>query len=190
MITISGQNVTRESGAPTLYDIGYHLSKQPRFGGATTIDWTVLDHLYACALYAKRRGYSRKVQLYAALHDAHEAITSDIPQPWKTDDMREIQRQLDVRIYGSLGLRLPDMETQRLLHFIDNQMVYAEAKHVAPQVAEAILKPGPNFRDSINPQDWDADVAVQELLDYECGTADHRGKMYEVIIHELMKEEE
>lgn len=160
MITISGQNLTRDgSNAPTLYDIGYALSQVPRFGGHTTRRWTVLNHLYAAWHYADAKE-DANVALHCLLHDAHEAITSDIPQPWKTEDMREIQQRLDVRIYHSLKLRQPDGFTARVIHQIDNQLVYAEAKQFAPQVAAEILKPGDNFRDGINTTDAVSDAAV------------------------------
>jgi hypothetical protein len=130
-----------------------------------------------------------KVQLYAILHDAHEAITGDIPQPWKTDDMRALQQNLDYRIWSSLKLSQPDLVTQRTIHQIDNQMVYHEATHVAPQVAEAIREPGPNFRDSIQVIDDDARVAVQEWLPYEISFHPERwGKTYKNIVEELIRD--
>lgn len=166
MITTSNINITRENGnAPTLYDIGYALSKMPRFGGHTVKNWTVLHHLYACAQYAHLSGGSVKVQIYALLHDAHEAVTGDIPQPWKTDDTRALQKELDVRIYNSLHLSLPDMVTERTVKQIDNQMVYDEARWCCPQVAAAILRPGPNYCDSINPQDRNGGLAVQKAIE-------------------------
>src|SRR2546427_6773735 len=169
MITTSNVNITRENGAaPTLYDIGYALSKMPRFGGHTVRHWTVLHHLYACAQYAHLSGGSTKVQIHALLHDAHEAVTGDIPQPWKTDDMRVLQKELDVRIFNSLHLSLPDLVTERIVKQIDNQMVYAEAQWACPQVAAAIIRPGPNYRDSINPSDSKGALAIQravEMLD-------------------------
>lgn len=161
MITISGADLTPGNGAaPTLYDIGYSLSKVPRFGGHTIKHWTVLHHLYACAQYASLTGGDVKLQLYALLHDAHEAVTGDIPQPWKTDDMKNLQGELDVRLYHSLHLSLPSLVIDRRVKQIDNQMVYDEALYACPQVAAAIIKPGPNFRDSINPSDLKGKQAV------------------------------
>lgn len=161
MITISGTNCgLDDNNCPSLYDMGYSLSQTPRFAGYTTQKYSVLHHLLGCWQYASRTGCGAKIALYALIHDAHESMTGDISQPWKTDDMRDLQRTLDVRIYQYLKLRMPDGETERIVKAIDNQMVYAEAKQVAPQVAAAILKPGDNYRDGIRPVDNDADGAV------------------------------
>ena len=179
MITISNISVTLEgSSAPTLFDIGYALSKIPRFGGHTTKHWTVLHHVYASTQYAHLVGGSVKVQLHALLHDSDEAVTEDIPHPWKTEDMRALQKDIRIRIYNSLHLSPPDMATEREVKRIDSQMCYAEALWAAPQAAKPMLIPGPNFRDSIDPMDSKGDLAVQRassmlagiIMDpYACG---------------------
>jgi 5'-deoxynucleotidase YfbR-like HD superfamily hydrolase len=173
-----------------MYDVGYALSQVPRFGGHTVRRWTVLHHLLAAWYYAKEK-YDARVALHALLHDAHEAVTSDIPQPWKTDDMRKIQQELDARIYHSLKLRPPDGFTARIIHQIDNQLVYSEAKDFAPQVAAAILQPGDNFRDGINTTDHVAEDAVgwaeYVLYDYDpvaCGAT------YTDMVQDAIKEAE
>jgi hypothetical protein len=170
MITISGVDVGRNNGGcPTLYDIGYSLIQIPRFAGHTVRKWSVLHHLYAIYFYGRKKGADIKLQLYLLLHDAHEAITSDIPQPWKSDGMRVLQKELDIRIYTSVGLSQPALSTERIVHQMDNQMVYSEAKIFAPQVAEAIRKPGDNFRDGINVLDECADKSVVEAEDWLSG---------------------
>lgn len=175
------------AAAPTLYDIGYALSQVPRFCGHTTERWTVLHHLYACAIYAEPFG--AKVQLHAALHDAHEAVTSDIPQPWKTEDMRTLQQELDTRLFHSLHLRPPSREVDIHVHRIDNQMVYTEAVLFAPQVAEVILIPGDNFREGIHPNDEDAFLSVRAAqVAVGDSTPDECGKAYESFVRLLMEE--
>jgi len=165
MITITGRDIALNgTDVPSLYDMGYSLIQTPRFAGYTTQKYSVLHHLLGCWQYAIRTKLGDKVALYALIHDAHESMTGDISQPWKTDDMRELQAELDNRIYQALQIRPPDGETARTIKRIDNQMVYAEAVIVAPQVAAAILKPGDNFRDSINPSDTDAEGAVYTAI--------------------------
>lgn len=192
MITISGRDITREGReAPSLYDMGYSLSQTPRFAGYTTQRYSVLHHLFGCWHYALHGGFGAKIALYALLHDAHEAMTGDISQPWKTDDMRDLQRLLDVRIYQSLKLRMPDGETERVVKTIDNQMVYSEAVRVAPQVANAILKPGDNYRDSIQPNDEDADKAVITAITMLAGATPHQcGSFYEDWVNNAIKRAE
>ncbi len=192
MITISGRNIQRDNHlAPSLYDIGYHCSKQPRFGGATTGHWTVLHHLFAAMLYAYDwRPKQPQLHLYAALHDAHESITSDVPQPWKTDDLRALQQDLDRRIYAMLKIPGPDLMTERMVKTIDNQLVYNEAQVYAPQVAAAILVPGPNYRDSINQLDTRGPKAVKEAELYLARArydAKKCGQLYEQLITNILK---
>lgn len=98
--------------------------------------------------------------MYALTHDIAEAVTNDICPPWKTDDLKELQRQLDERFYLAYAIGSPDGFTRRIVKQIDNQMVYAEAKAYAPQVAEHILRPGPNYREGIYTVDDDADKSV------------------------------
>lgn len=169
MITITGVDVTREHGAPSLYDIGYSLSQLPRFAGHTTRLWTVLNHVYACSFYAALMKESTLTQLYALLHDADESITNDIPQPWKTDETRDLQTMLRNRIYAELKLSIPSLQTDRIVHQIDNQMAYSEARLFAPQVADAILKPGPNYRDGIKRVDPIANEAITKSDDWLYG---------------------
>lgn len=142
MVTISGVEVNlTNDAAPTLYDVGYQLCQVPRFGGALIDRWSVLHHLFACAFYAESMNQSIDVQLYALLHDAHEAITSDIPRPWKTLSMREAQALLDCRFYKSLHLPIPSEGIQSTIHEIDVQMCYAEAERYAPQVFSRMTEP-------------------------------------------------
>lgn len=133
MITISGREIVPGGyDAPSLYDIGYSLSRVPRFGGHTTLPWSVLQHLLACSAYAAARGYGATTALYALLHDAHEAVISDIPRPWKTEDMRMHQHELDVRLYHSLGISVPDLFTERLVKGADEIVALAEAAVLGP----------------------------------------------------------
>lgn len=134
MRTISGINIVPgETNAPSLYDIGYALSQTSRFGGHTKKPWTVLQHLYAAANLAKLLGFDELIQLHALLHDAHEAIIGDIPNPWKTEDMRQYQHELDTRIYLNIGIDLPSPDDQIILKEIDTMLLYAEAEVIGPK---------------------------------------------------------
>src|SRR5258708_3588012 len=103
MMTISGVIVEPDFdlAAPTMYDIGYSLSRMERFGGHTRTSYTVLQHLFAAAELARLLEYSTRIQLLALLHDAHESVTGDIPRHWKTKDMSAQQDLIDERIFKS-----------------------------------------------------------------------------------------
>src|SRR6266576_743863 len=107
MMTLGGTLVQRDNtAAPDLSDIATALCRQPRFGGHTRVNWSVAEHSLLCAHLA-RSWYRGAIELHALLHDAHEAVTGDIPTTWKTDEMRALQAQLDERIYARLKLPQP-----------------------------------------------------------------------------------
>lgn len=67
----------------SIVDISVHLSRLPRFCGATSFPYSVVEHSIFVADLAKEAGMHPIVQLAALLHDAHEAYLSDIPSPVK-----------------------------------------------------------------------------------------------------------
>lgn len=139
MITITGVEVNPGGEtAPTLYDIGYGLAAVIRFGGHVRRPWSVLEHSYACAYYAEYCGDGPIVQLHALIHDAHECITGDIPRPWKTDDMRLLQAELDRRIYTVHGITPPDEATVKRVKEIDEEMLKAETMLIGPPIKAPI----------------------------------------------------
>lgn len=86
MITHSGRRVDLPEPQPGqihIYDVAHHLSRIPRFAGATRMPWSVAAHsLHVCSL-AMQRGGTPEAALGALLHDAHEFLLSDIPSPIK-----------------------------------------------------------------------------------------------------------
>jgi hypothetical protein len=70
--------------------------------------------------------------LYCLLHDAHEAITGDVPTDWKVPEMTALQHELDRRIYRSLGVPEPSMASLRLVAEIDRAVLMAEGKLIGP----------------------------------------------------------
>jgi 5'-deoxynucleotidase YfbR-like HD superfamily hydrolase len=140
-LTLSGRYVRRQGGeALTLRDIGLALGRVPRFGGHCRYHWTVLHHSIAAGKLADMVDYQTGQRqagrvLGALLHDAHEAVTGDIPTPWKTTDNRIDQYLLDKQIFGEFGmLPPPDWPTERRdeLHEWDRQLLAAEAAQVGP----------------------------------------------------------
>lgn len=134
MMTLSGNYLTLEGGAPSLEDLAHGLAQMPRYAGQTVIrGWSVADHLVVCADIAEMfTGWPEDLQLHAILHDAHEAMTGDIPVPFKTPDMKRLQEELDARIYDRFSLPKPTAMQKNVVKVIDEEALLAEARVVAP----------------------------------------------------------
>lgn len=130
MMTVSGQLITLDAGAPTIEDIALGLSRIPRFAGQTTTPWTVAHHSLVVTEMA--RGDDPDLPLHALLHDAHECLTSDIPTTFKTPDMKALQRRLDWRLYASLLLPPPEPDERATIARMDTRALLAEAYMVTP----------------------------------------------------------
>lgn len=155
--TFTGRHVT-PAGAetPSLTDIAVGLSRQPRFAGQGRRWFSVLDHSLFCDELARSlpdseipylrgpfpEGSRAQLRLAALLHDAHEAITADVPTTWKNGAFKLQQGCLDVRIMeayfpGGIGAY---HETQDVVKRIDRRALVAEARVVGPPVsADRIL---------------------------------------------------
>jgi 5'-deoxynucleotidase YfbR-like HD superfamily hydrolase len=137
MMTASGRLVLPGNDtAPSLEDIALGLSRLPRFGGQCRVEWTVLDHsLLVGHLMATRFApyvSNSERELHGLLHDAHEAITGDVPTPWKTAEVKQQQAALDRRLYDSLHIPLPSMFLRTELGMADRWALIAEADEVGP----------------------------------------------------------
>lgn len=104
MITVSGNPVFPEvgGGAPSLFDIGFGLSRIPRFNGHTKIWYPVLSHTNTVANLV-----SWEYAAYAYLHDAGESIRGDTVTTWKTEAESISETILLQRISESVGLQWP-----------------------------------------------------------------------------------
>jgi hypothetical protein len=103
ILTASGRKVSiGNSEVPTLSDIALSLSRMPRFAGHGRTNWTVLEHSLFCYDLARQSDalvYAfPSLPLAMLLHDAHEAITSDIPSPVKSLEMSNWQGVLDLKL--------------------------------------------------------------------------------------------
>lgn len=140
MMTLEGTHVGLDFGAPSLRDIALGLSRMPRFGGQTLFEWTVADHVVCAtnllrdliALGLSLHDATRLLPLHVLLHDAHEAMTGDIPTTFKTGDMKTLQAKLDDRLYTALGIPMPNDVEVRTIKSIDSMMLLAEAKVCTP----------------------------------------------------------
>lgn len=193
MFTHSGRIITLESGAPTIEDVGIHLSRIPRWAGGTLEEWSVAHHSLACLTLALNppdtdtlgvRGCTTDgdlisgpdghyggaaADLVALWHDAHEFATEDVPPPFKSDGVRELQAMLDVRLYREvLDLSPPPEEIVAWVKWLDAVLTTAEA-HVLmhPDVASHFPDPSKEAINAINawrrmPADWVADFFADD----------------------------
>lgn len=134
MMTVTGEYLTLDGGAPSLLALAQGLARMPRYAGQNNgIEWQVADHLVVCGRMAQTFiGWPDRLALHALLHDAHEAMTGDIPVPFKTPDMSRLQAELDTRIYAEFGLTPPTKVERNLIKVIDEEALLAEAFVVAP----------------------------------------------------------
>jgi len=146
MMSLSGAYADQTTGMLPLEDIAVGLARIPRFGGQTKIWWTVAEHLLAGMIFT-RGLYDRRITrdpalaLHVGLHDAHEAMTSDVPTCFKTDDLKRLQQRLDVRLYAALGLPFPSPAQAAEVAWIDRALLRAEAWVVCPRATyDAIVK--------------------------------------------------
>jgi len=136
MMTHSGAMVSMHAGVPSLEDIALALSRIPRFGGHCRTPWSVLQHSLVCEQIARNDGRTKMTRLIALLHDAHEALTGDVPSPLKVPQLKVLQKQLDERIFGAYicngppSLYLPI--TLEIVRQIDYRALVAEAVTVGP----------------------------------------------------------
>lgn len=142
-LTYTGRLV-RPGGSehPSLIDIAVALSRQPRFAGHCRRWWSVLDHTLFCDDLA--RGTAAQLRLALLLHDAHEAITADIPTDVKSVDMRRQQDLLDCDIFGAFypwGYKQYVTDWRSDVKSYDRRALVAEATVVGPPVPyERILE--------------------------------------------------
>lgn len=141
MMGLSGTFANKHAGMLPLADIAVGLSRANRFGGQTIIfPWTVAHHSLVVELLASRLIEASRpdveidgeLMLHALLHDAHEAMTSDIVTDFKTADMKDLQRVLDARIYAALHAPMPTACQAAHIKTLDAEALLAEARVVAP----------------------------------------------------------
>lgn len=90
----------------SIEDIAHALAYTCRGNGHVKNFYSVGQHSICCAVEAKNRGYSTRVQLGALLHDGSEAYISDITRPVKRElgNYLEIEANLQKVIYEAYGL--------------------------------------------------------------------------------------
>lgn len=92
--------------AITLEDIAWGLANTCRFGGHTSVFYSVAEHALLCRALIIENGHPH-LAIDALHHDSHEAYIGDLPTPLKNllgDEYKEITQKLDEAIAEGLGL--------------------------------------------------------------------------------------
>lgn len=141
MKTIMGEYITRHEGAPSLESIAWGLARAPRFAGHTTGPWSVAHHSLVVESMAMHHIEDLKLgpvnaahlRLAALLHDAHEAITGDVPTEFKTPAFRGAQQSIDARIWASLKVPVSPFGWHDTVKSFDERALLAEAYVMTPR---------------------------------------------------------
>ncbi len=131
MMGLNGTYTDADSGILSLEEAAVGLSREGRFANQTILRWTVADHLLAC-MHLAGEWNDPRIRLLVGLHDYHESMLRDVPTTFKTNAARRFERKLDKRLYAMLEIKPPTRHDASVIHFIDKEMLLAEASLVAP----------------------------------------------------------
>ena len=122
-------------------DITHALSLLCRANGHFRNFYSVGQHSINCALEARARGYSEKIQLACLLHDASEAYLSDVTRPVKAELPRylEIEAPLQAAIWDKwLPEPLTQEETAQVFQIDDAMLIHEFLNIMDTQIAAEI----------------------------------------------------
>lgn len=110
-----------------IIDIAHSLGHMCRFTGHTKKFYSVAEHCIRVSQIA-----TKKLKLYALLHDASEAYLTDIPRPLKKlplfNDYLVYEKRLQNMIYKKFGLRPLSTKLQNELDYIDEMVLMTEGR--------------------------------------------------------------
>ncbi|MBE6034701.1 MAG: HD domain-containing protein [Clostridiales bacterium] len=114
----------------TIGDVAHALSLICRANGHLNIFFSVAQHSINCAMEAKERGFSKKIQLDCLLHDASEAYIGDVITPLKIqlNTYKDYEKALQATVLKALGVGPPKEEDEKIIKEIDSCMLYHEFK--------------------------------------------------------------
>jgi len=139
-INVHGSDVYRygKPNAVSIESVSYHLSRLPRFVGATTFPLWISQHCLGVEELLAYMGCGVAVRKGGLLHDAHEYIMGDMPTPFERwfceryaggeDIIEQAKQHLDADILPSLGVEYPfDERTARDIKYADKTAFLAES---------------------------------------------------------------
>lgn len=109
-------------------DLAICLDRVIRFNGAHPGDISVAEHSLNTQSFAKHYLESDRMQLICLLHDAAEAVLSDIPSPVKrllSTEFFELEKRWEMAMYYQFGSIIPhDHELLNMKKYDDMAFVY------------------------------------------------------------------
>ena len=148
--------LTPETNGIELEDIAHALSMTCRANGHFLQFYSVAQHCINCALEAKVRGFSQKVQLACLLHDGSEAYISDITRSVKKhlSGYMEIESEIQDMIYRKYLDSPLSNDEHALVAQVDNDMVVSEfdalmGKKVFERLSSILSTPSFESMDSL-----------------------------------------
>lgn len=123
----------------SVIDIARSLSRIMRFGGHATAALSVAEHSVAVAEIVQTEGGTERQQLYALMHDAHEAYLGDLVSPLKRflkekchADLGGLQNEVQRRILKALDIPPPEPSEMVLVEKADLWALTAERRLYMP----------------------------------------------------------
>ena len=151
-----------------LGELARALSRVQRWNGDTIVPWTVLQHTLAGVVLIPEE---QAVELvYWILHDVEEALTGDIPAPFKAPDQAKLGDEIRGQILRSLKLPEPDAPALERIAALDEKLAAAEAHLLCPLHVRAAF---PQFDvEAFNVVYSMLDMTPREAVEAYLGAAD------------------
>lgn len=132
----------------SLDDIGHHLCKIQRFGGALPLNifYSVAEHSILMAKYAYRK-YGKEIARAALMHDAAEAYLGDVISPLKETllDFTKKEMMLERRIMDQYQINMYRNDIFFLIKELDRSILLDEVKSLMPtnyDIFKSVTSPG------------------------------------------------
>ena len=111
-----------------IVDIAHSLSMMARANGHFKHFYSVAQHSINCAIEAKTRGLSKRIQLACLLHDAAEAYIADVPRPVKNKliGYDKIEKKISDVVYSKFDLKEFADKEHKEIKEIDDALLYYE----------------------------------------------------------------
>lgn len=168
--TYSGKNVDLINpgiGSIDIRDIAHHLALTNRFGGASTLPYSVAQHSVYVVKHLASRKATPQVQLRGLLHDGHEAYLGDFTRPvkwiirpvkWIIDDWSSdaapisyLCDRLDAAIFARFGVTDAPMLKDDPVAWADDALLAAEWRDLMRGPCPTDTPPAPF---AIRPVPW------------------------------------
>lgn len=140
ILTATGRRLDLDTPMPhliNLMDVAWSLAQTNRFNGHALRPYSVAEHSLLVSEIVEREviGAGPSVQLYALLHDAHEAITGDLPTPAKAvvgPGWAAFEGRWELATHGCFGLRSTVAAWQRDVKHADLRALATERRDLLP----------------------------------------------------------